>query len=513
MRKTRSPQRKFFSLREGAQTVMDLRMSRHSDKPISWLSYILGVAFAVRTLIPVLAYFYTRDVTIFRVPDTASYVEPARQLMAHGRFSARDGTPEIIRTPGYPMLLVPGLLVHRLDLITITLQILISCFTVYLVYRTADLLFETEKVALLAAALYAVEPLSILHTGILGTETLFTSSVMVSVFYLMKYLRRQSLWYLLASGVGFAASVYVRPVGYFLPMVLAVALSAWFMITGQHNKRRLMFHISVFVVVSLGLSSLWQVRNNVETGYSGFSGISSINLYFDSAASVLAAAQHVPWREMQNRLGYQDERIYFQRHPEQKAWPLAQRLDFMSRAAIRILLSNPLTYARIHFEGILRSIFDPGSTEFVKFFDLYPKQGGLLGVLVDQGAIKTIEALFLTRPLAFWSNVVLLPLLAIDLLCACAVLFSKRLMRDPCILTALLIAAYYLLISGGPGALGRFRHPAMPIISILAGCGITRIGAIRFRKHRDSYDKIVKLRRSKNLASMASCLERWRVKG
>ncbi len=68
-------------------------------------------------------------------------------------------------------------------------------------YRTADLVFEAEGVALLAAALYAVEPLSILYTSILVTETLFAAVVMVSVYYLMKYLRQRSLWDLLYSGV------------------------------------------------------------------------------------------------------------------------------------------------------------------------------------------------------------------------------------------------------------------------------------------------------------------------
>jgi len=457
-------------------------MSRRSDNPVPWLLCILGVALAVRTSIPVSAYLYTRDVTIFQAPDTSSYVQPARQLIADGRFAATDGTPEIIRTPGYPMLLVLGLLRGRFELVTITLQILLSCFTVYVVFRTADLMFENKGVALLAAALYAIEPLSILYASILVTETLFATAVMVSVYYLMKYLRRQSLWDLLASAVALAASVYVRPVGYFLSVILAVGLSAWVMMTGQHNKRRLLIQIGAFVVVSMGLTGLWQVRNKIETGYSGFSGISSINLYFDSAASVLAAKQHVHWREVQNRLGYQDKRIYFQLHPEQKAWPLAQRLRFMSHEADCILLGSPFTYARIHFEGILRSIFDPGSTEFLKFLDLYPKRGGLLGVLVDQGTVKTMEALLCTRPLVFWSNVVLLPLLAINLVCACAVLFSKRLMRDPCILTALLIVTYYLLISGGPGASGRFRHPAMPIIAMLAGYGIYRIAATQLRR-------------------------------
>ena len=60
-------------------------------------------------------------------------------------------------------------------------------------------------------------------------------------------------------------------------------------------------------------------------------------------------------------------------------------------------------------------------------------------------------------------------------------------MRDPCILTALLIVTYYLLISGGPGASGRFRHPAMPIISILAGYGL-----FSYRSHPASEERMVR---------------------
>ena len=65
---------------------------------------VLGFALCLRILLPTIGYFYTRDVTIFIAPDTASYVEPAHELIASHRFFA-DGAPEIIRTPGYPLLL------------------------------------------------------------------------------------------------------------------------------------------------------------------------------------------------------------------------------------------------------------------------------------------------------------------------------------------------------------------------------------------------------------------------
>src|ERR1019366_6273021 len=325
---------------------------------------VLGLALFLRTLLPILGYFYTRDVTIFYTPDTASNIEPARELVAHHRFFSH-GAPEIIRTPGYPLLLTAGLQLGRLEGATIALQILLSCFTVYMVYRTACLLFERELIAFIAAALYAIEPLSILFSGLLASETLFGAVGMVGVYYLVKYLRRQSLADLLVSGGALAASVYVRPIGYFLPMIIAGGLVAWALVTAPQNKLRLIAHASAFVIVSVGLTGLWQVRNKIESDYSGFSAIASDNMYFIAAASVLATQQRVPYYEMRDRLGYQDQRVYFQQHPEQKTWSVARRVNYMNRAAEHTLLGSPLTFARIYFDGAVRAIFDPASTEFL----------------------------------------------------------------------------------------------------------------------------------------------------
>ena len=169
---------------------------------------VLGLALFLRTLLPISGYFYTRDATIFYTPDTASYIVPARELVAHHRFFS-DGAPELIRTPGYPLLLIPGLLLGRLELVTVTLQILFSCFTVFMVYRTACLLFEREDIAIVAAGLYAIDPLSILFASLLAPETLFTAIVMVALYYLVGHLRRQAQGDLLVSATALAASVYV----------------------------------------------------------------------------------------------------------------------------------------------------------------------------------------------------------------------------------------------------------------------------------------------------------------
>jgi hypothetical protein len=454
-----------------------------------WL--VLALALFLRTLLPLLGYWHTHDVTIFYTPDTDSYIVPARELIAHHRFFS-DGTPEILRTPGYPSLLAAGLLLGRLELVTITLQILLNCFTVFMVYRTACLLFEREDLAVIAAGLYAIDPLSILFASLLSAETLFTAIVMIGGYYLVRYLKRQSLGDLLVSASALAASVYVRPIGYFLPLIIAAELATWALVTHGQKKLRVLAPACAFVIVAVGLAGLWQVRNKVESGYSGFSAVASDNMYFIGAASVLAAQQHVPYYGMRDRLGYQDQRVYIQEHPEQKTWSVAHRINYMNRAAEHILLGGSLTYTWIYFDGLLRGTFDPGSTEFIRFFDLYPKQDGLLTVEVDKGIIATIEALF-ANPLLFWSTVMMLPLLLISLSCACITVCS-RVIQDPAILAVSSMTGYYMAIAGGPGDWGRFRHPAMPIICVLAADGLCVVRS-RLRRQLRCFPRICAISR------------------
>ncbi len=205
-------------------------------------------------------------------------------------------------------------------------------------------------------------------------------------------------------------------------------------------------------------------------------------MYFILAASVLAAEQHVPYYGMRDRLGYQNPRAYFREHPEQKTWSVEKRTNYLTRTAEHILLGDSLTYAWIYFDGVLRGTFDPGSTEFLRFFDLYPRDGGLLTVAVDKGRIATVEALY-AYPLLFWSTAMMLLMLLIYLSSACVTLCSPAI-QDPSILAAWLIASYYMAIAGGPGDWGRFRHPVMPIICTLAGYGLYAVWSRLRHDHR-----------------------------
>ena len=425
---------------------------------------IMGIALLLRVLLPIASTIAVGNEGAFLFPDSKGYLRPAEELLRTGRF-ANDGSPEIMRTPGYPILLAPGILLGKPVPVTIALQVVLSLLTVWLVYRITVQIFENENAAAAAALLYALEPLSILYTTLVLTETLFALLVATFFFCLADYFkRRQALGTLLLAALALSASVYVRPVSYYLPILVTLALLPALLV--RFRKIKYALHALVFLAVSFGLVAAWQVRNRVETGYRGFSAVSDLNLYLYQGASARAKAEGVPFQEVQRRLRL------FEGHPEQSSWTEAQRSEVMRREGVRMILRHPLAYATIHLGGMMRVLFDPGSVDYLKIFQSYPRQGGLLANIADRGLASVVFGLIRGNPLVFWLQLFFFVLLAACYALALLGLFSRSRagLWDRIALVA--IIAYFVLISGGPHGYSRFRHPAMPFLCVLAGYGL-----------------------------------------
>lgn len=442
-----------------------------ADRILS-LRAILVCAFVLRVTIFAAALWCADDYTVFYAKDSATYLQPAKELLATGRFSS-EHLPEIMRTPGYPLFLTIGLKLGQVELVTILLQILLGCWTCYLVYATARHVFSQERSALYAALLFSVEPLSILYSCLLLSDTLFVFLLVASLNRLIGAWQggRTVLWF--GAAVALAGAVYTRPVGYFLPLVLTLILLLWAIV---NQERKLLWQTAAFCLLTISLLGLWQVRNWWATGYGGFSTTSELVLYFYHSGAVKAQQQGVPFYQVVEQLGYYDSAVYFQQHPEQQSWTPGQRYAYLRNEGLRTLQQTPGVYAQVYLRGILVMLLDPGVVEYLRLFQQYRKSDRTLNVMAKQGIIAAARRVVGENPgLLFWGcwlGGLLLSFYGLSLLGLRGIPLRTNLP----LLLLLSAGFYFVVVSGGIIAVSRFRAPLMPLLSIFAGQGLWQIG-------------------------------------
>src|SRR5262245_33513716 len=167
---------------------------RHRLAPRTVLVVIMIVAAAARGL----AAWSSSVMHITHSPDTGLYIELATSLVDSGEFSAA-GQPNVRRTPGYPALLALGILGGGIPAM-LAIQVLLSCASVLLVFALVRNLCTVPQVALIAAAVYAIEPLSVVFAGRLMSETAFTTAFLALLLSLIQLVKTGSYRYALLSG-------------------------------------------------------------------------------------------------------------------------------------------------------------------------------------------------------------------------------------------------------------------------------------------------------------------------
>ena len=422
----------------------------------------LLVAALLRVTLMIAAYVRT-GTRVLMQGDTSSYLEPGRNLILHGAF-AKSGLPEIDRTLGYPIFAeITGMAWDHV-LLSVLAQIAVSLISLLLVFRLANRLFPQRNAGVIAAWLYALEPLSIVSSVRLMPETLFVALLLVFLDRLLTFLRERRLAALVAGGVFLAAATYVRPASYYLVFAVAVGLAC------AVGKRDGLWWKAPAVLLASVLPWLaaWQLRNSVEAGYSGFSSVVEKNLYFFQSAEVSAELEHISLAEEQKKLGYPDEANYLAVHPEQRQWSLPQRLRFMRAHALEVLSEHRALYLKTHLAGVGVVAFSPGATELLQLLGMYPADDAMPHRIVNEGALASLRRVASVHPEVFLVMALFVGYLL--LLYVFAIVGSfKGTQKKTELLAIVGVAAYFLLISGGAQAVARYRLPIVPELCILAG--------------------------------------------
>jgi hypothetical protein len=195
---------------------------------------ILFVAFVLRTAWHL--HFGTADAT----PDTAIYVETGSALFATGKMSS------FLYMPLYPVA------IHLLGISGIVwLQILLSTFTVYLVYLVALAIWNDRNAALVAAGACAVHPVLVYYANAPLTETPFSFLVMAGLLLLYR------------NRVVFAALVFVlanltRPT---LDLVYPLMFAASALAAEPPRMMLAARRVAIYLAVYVALMSPWWLHN------------------------------------------------------------------------------------------------------------------------------------------------------------------------------------------------------------------------------------------------------------
>jgi 4-amino-4-deoxy-L-arabinose transferase-like glycosyltransferase len=194
--------------------------------------------------------------------DPVTYDNIAQNLVdGHGYatgLGADDRHPTAMRGPTY-VLLVAGVyaLVGHRTMAVYLVQIALDTMACWLVYRLGRHVFGRETVALVAMLLYALDPLFILNTGAILTETFVTTLVLAAILGFLTWTRERRAGALVASSMAIGLLGLSKP--NLAPLPFVFFLSAPPAIPRGVRLRALALQVGIVAL----LFAPWIARNAV----------------------------------------------------------------------------------------------------------------------------------------------------------------------------------------------------------------------------------------------------------
>lgn len=370
--------------------------------------------------------------------DGKYYLALARGL-AHGcgfaPLNAHCGLPEVLRTPGYPLFLVPFTDHLR---VAVLIQAVIATITCALVARFTEANFG-RSAALIAASFVASDLAGISLSKMVMSETLFECLVAGALFAAIG--KRAAISALLVT-----AAIFVRPVG--LSLVPVCVLPMW------GRRRGALVLVAIPAIFVMG----WAARNYVRSGIFSFSVEGTANLFWYTAPAIMAMNTGPSDGAVEESLDQVESR--FDGHSPWGAVTTPRGDRFMLWTALAQIVRHPIEVLVFTIDGFAEIAFVP-----------YELKAGWRGLVVSKNIYDLLkllstglQALLLA---ALWGGALR------------AIYLQPRDVHR----WALLLAAIFLILPAAPFpgqiTVARFRIPAMPFLAVLAGAGLTSTRILR----------------------------------
>lgn len=392
--------------------------------------------------------------------DSPSYLAPAASLARGAGFLDARGAPELMRTPGYPALLAPGMWLGAPVAWALLAQVVLSALLIQQVGRLALDSGLPARGARIAAWLCACDPWLVVMTTQVMSEVACVLALTVGLRHAARAMRDDapSTTHAWRAGAWLAVATFVRPISAAAWVVVSLA----FALAGPRRQRR--WRLVACAVAFVALVAPWHLRNGWLTGYWGFSTMSTRVVYLTLGGTAQAAAERRPFQDVRR-----------ERLSSGKSLTPGE----MTRQGLATLVSAPRAVLLAHAAGMVRVVGDPGGIEWLRSVGRYPRAGGLLGTIQEQGLLAGLAELARRHPTALAALIAT----ASGLLVWPLALAGWPALPSAVRATWVGVILALVVLSGGVHANGRFRVPFVPLLDVMAAAGLLRIGSRYTSRH------------------------------
>jgi len=349
-----------------------------------------------------------------------NYMLLASQLLSTGHYT------DALYGPGYPVFLAPFIIVSGAYAVfsVILMQVALSTATIYLTASLARAIFNGEALLpLVAAALVAIHPSSIIFTPQILTETLYTFIIMTCMFLLMRRPFRAP--HAIVAGLLTGMAALTRGNGLLVGMLIGLLM----LITHYRLRRTAIFLLTFILPVLLWSAHNLSVHGHFSPTASGDYNVAA--LFVGPAKS--ASEGTPPGATIQVWVKDMDE-------VPQNIFELSSRVKGM---AYRWIMENPASFLKSLLIGQARAFAGPGAADWKRI------TGAGLGAVYALACMNVFTS-------------ALAALGAISLRCRLSSIMLAFIV---------LITVSHVLPSGTAGQ-SRFMVPAYPMFAMLAAGGL-----------------------------------------
>jgi hypothetical protein len=406
---------------------------------------------------------FTLEKAVSYYPDSITYTAPAEMLLDQHQFLNADGKAEIVRTPGYPLMIAISKLLfpNQWASFLIIFQIGLNVAAVLTLYLLLTMLIPNRSASLLACLIAVLNIHDVYFSCFILTDSLYQSISFIGIFFFIRFLKEFRLKDLIWSSLAFLAALFIRPSGLFLPLLLMIALP--FVIRNKFTHL-VKVEAILFLIVYLPVIC-WGTRNANVAGYRGFSAITEQNLYFYHAAGINAELNQTDFYTEQENL--QENPEYLQRLPTVSP-ETAQRE--LATTAIR---NNFAIYLKLNIQGMGLILIYPGTMDIFRFQPDNPDIIEPIKQAYLQGGAKSALIELLISPIGLLTLLDVGALIVLVLITIIGTVRSFQSQLPWYIPLAILgFFLYNLGVSAGPNGFGtypRFRLSVSLIQALIAG--------------------------------------------